>query len=331
MDNKKQLELLGSYPVHFSEYVKKHINHDGTLRPSSCTIFQINVGSRCNQACQHCHVDASPKSTKMMTRKTAEACIKVIAQLKDIETVDITGGAPEMNENFRYLVEESITLKKHVIDRCNLTILEHPDYEYLYNFLASHNVEIIASLPHFSSSLTNRQRGKGVFETSIIALKKLNELGYGKDKTLNLVYNPAGTYLSSPQKQLEREFKENLMRKYQIVFNNLYCINNLPINRYLDLLQYKGKFDEYMELLVTSFNPATLDGLMCRHQISVGYDGKVYDCDFNQMLDLTVPSIINIENFNYKDFMNRQIQTANHCFGCTAGAGSSCGGEIASE
>lgn len=328
MKTTRQIGILKSYPVDFSEYVKKHVNHDGTLRPLSCMTFQINVGARCNQICRHCHVNASPDRTEMMNRKTVDACLSVISRLNDVATVDITGGAPEMNENFRYLVKESIKLGKHLIDRCNLTILEYPGYEYLYDFLASHDVEIIASLPHFSSSFTDRQRGKGVFEKSIIALKKLNELGYGKDKILNLVYNPIGTYLSAPQKQLEREFKENLQRKYNVIFNSLYCINNLPINRYLSLLEQKGKLGEYMNLLVSSFNPATLDGLMCRHQISVGYDGKVYDCDFNQMLDLTVRAVNNIEQFKYDDFMKRKIEIANHCFGCTAGAGSSCGGEI---
>jgi radical SAM/Cys-rich protein len=325
---REQLEILGSHPVSFSGYIGKHVNHDGSLRPLTCATFQINVGYRCNQVCRHCHVNASPERTEMMNRKTIDDCLNVISQIDNIKTVDITGGAPEMNENFRYLVEESHKLNKHVIDRCNLTILEYPGYEYLYEFLASHDVEIIASLPHFSASFTNRQRGNNVFEISITALKKLNELGYGKDKILNLVYNPIGTYLSAPQKQLEREFKENLKRKYNVVFNNLYCINNLPINRYLVQLHKTEKFTPYMELLVNSFNPATLDGLMCRHQISVGYDGKVYDCDFNQMLDLAVPAINNIRNFRYNYFIKRKIEIANHCFGCTAGSGSSCGGEI---
>ncbi len=331
MKIEKQLESLASHPDQFDNYIKQHINHDGSLRPLTFKTFQINVGAKCNQTCSHCHVNASPNRTEMMDRKIVDACLKIISQIDDIETVDITGGAPEMNENFRYLVEESTKLNKHVIDRCNLTILEYSGFEYLYDFLSNHNVEIVASLPHFSASFTNRQRGRGVFEQSITALKKLNKLGYGTDKTLNLVYNPIGTFLSAPQKQLEREFKENLNRKFGVTFNNLYCINNLPINRYLTQLHKKGKFTSYMELLVNSFNPATLDGLMCRHQISVSYDGKVYDCDFNQMLDLTIPSFSNIEDFDYDKFINRKIEIANHCFGCTAGAGSSCGGEIASD
>lgn len=331
MKIEKQLEVLASHKAQFDKHIKQHINHDGSLRPLTFKTFQINVGAKCNQTCSHCHVNASPKRTEMMDIKTVNACLKVISEIPDIETVDITGGAPEMNVNFRYLVEESVKLKKHVIDRCNLTILEYPGFEYLYDFLSSHNVEMVASLPHFSSSFTDHQRGRGVFELSITALEKLNRLGYGKDKTLNLVYNPIGNFLSAPQKQLEREFKENLKRRFNIVFNNLYCINNLPINRYLTQLQKKGRFESYMELLVNSFNPATLDGLMCRHQISVGYDGKVYDCDFNQMLELLIPSFGSIKEFDYDKFINRKIIIANHCFGCTAGSGSSCSGEIASK
>jgi radical SAM/Cys-rich protein len=265
----------------------------------------------------------------MMTREVAELCLKVIADLPEIATVDITGGAPELNENFVYLVTECRRLGKHVIDRCNLTILELSQYSYLYDFLSDNSVEIVASLPHFSKSNTDRQRGEGVFDLSMTALGKLNQRGYGSRLPLNLVYNPVGLFLSAPQKQLEREFKEHLERKHGIVFNNLYCINNLPINRFLAMLQREGKFETYMETLVNAFNPATLEGLMCRHQISVSYDGQIYDCDFNQMLDMTAHPIGHIESFDRDAFMSRRISVANHCFGCTAGAGSSCGGEIA--
>ena len=324
----KQLRMLRSYPASFGEFVARHVNHDGRLTALSLTSFQINVGKKCNQACTHCHVDASPFRTEAMDRATVDQCLKIISEVPSIGTVDITGGAPEINDNFTYIVEQSRGLGKKVIDRCNLTILEYPGYEYLYDFLPANDVEIVASLPHFSKSHTDRQRGEGVFDTSITALKKLNAAGYGTEHTLNLVYNPAGLFLSSAQKQLEREFKENLKRKHDIVFNNLFCINNLPINRYLAALVRLNKFEAYMETLVNAFNPATLDGLMCRHQLSVGYDGKIYDCDFNQMLELKAAPIGHVADFDPDEFMSRRIQVANHCFGCTAGAGSSCGGEI---
>ncbi len=329
MKIEKQMQIQGDYKASFAAEVSNHVNHDGTLRAEDLKIFQVNVGKRCNQACTHCHVDASPYRTEMMDMPTAERCMKVIAEVDDIETVDITGGAPELHPTFDFFVTESKKLGKHVIDRCNLTILEHENYGHLYDFLTENQVEIVASLPYFAKSHTDRQRGEGVFDLSITALKKLNERGYGTDLPLDLVYNPSGLFLSAPQKQLEREFKENLKCKFDITFNNLYCINNLPINRYLSRLKQLDKFEDYMELLVNAFNPATLDGLMCRHQISVGYDGKVYDCDFNQMLDMTAQPVDHIKDFDYEKFITRKILTANHCYGCTAGSGSSCGGELA--
>jgi len=299
-----------------------------SLKGMTLQTFQINVGRWCNQTCKHCHVDASPIRKESMDRKTAEECIELIAKLPSVKTVDITGGAPEGNPNFTYLVLESKRLGKHVIDRCNLTILEEPGFEYLYEFFLENEIEVIASLPHFAKSRTDGQRGQGVFEKSILALKKLNALGYGKTIPLNLVYNPSGLFLAPIQSQLEREYKEILLSQYDIRFNNLYCMNNIPINRFLNSLEKSGKFDEYMSILCNSFNPSTLDGLMCRHQISIGYDGNVYDCDFNQMLDLETESTSHISEFNYEDFLNRSIITGNHCFACTAGSGSSCGGEI---
>lgn len=330
MKVEKQKSLLNSYSRSFEEHLAKHVNHGGKLPALSLRTVQINVGKRCNQACTHCHVEASPSRTEMMTRETAETCIKVISELPSITTVDITGGAPEMNENFRYLVEESVRLEKHVIDRCNLTILELADFSYLYDFLADNQVEIVASLPHYSKRSTNRQRGAGVFDISIGALRKLNQLGYGTTLPLNLVYNPIGLFLSSSQQQLEREFKENLQRRYGIIFNNLYCINNLPLGRFLANLERTGRFEEYMDVLAGAFNVSTVEGLMCRHQISVGYDGRIYDCDFNQMLDLTADSAGHIRDFDLDQFMSRQVKLGNHCYGCTAGSGSSCGGEISS-
>jgi radical SAM/Cys-rich protein len=236
-----------------------------------------------------------------------------------------------LNPGFRYLARRSRELGKHVIDRCNLTILEEPGQEDLGEFLAGLRVEITASLPHFSAANTDRQRGKGVFEKSVSALRKLNALGYGTVLPLNLVYNPVGLFLSSSQRQLEREFKEKLLSDFGIVFHNLYCINNMPINRFLESLERRGKFQEYMDLLAGAYNPGTLEGLMCRHQISVGYEGSLYDCDFNQMLEIKAAPVGHIRDFTPESFLERSIQVHNHCYGCTAGAGSSCGGEVRSQ
>ncbi|MEO6097923.1 MAG: arsenosugar biosynthesis radical SAM (seleno)protein ArsS [Fibrobacteria bacterium] len=298
------------------------------ISPLSMRVFQVNVGKQCNQACRHCHVDASPARTETMSKETVDACLKALRENDGFEILDITGGAPEMNPHFRYLVEEALALGKHVIDRCNLTILEEPGFEYLYDFLTEYKVEITASLPHFSEASTDKQRGPGVFSASIKALQKLNTLGYGTEIPLNLVYNPNGFYLSSSQAQLEFEFKGRLREQYGIEFNSLYCINNMPISRFLESLVRRGKLQEYMDLLAGAYNPSTLEGLMCRHQISVGYDGGVYDCDFNQMLDLKSEQVSHISEFNTSAFLSRSIRFGNHCFGCTAGSGSSCGGEI---
>jgi radical SAM/Cys-rich protein len=325
MKTAEQLRKLQDHPARFD----RAAGTDGRgLRPLTLETFQVNVGKKCNQACRHCHVDASPARNEMMDRETVDLCLEAIASVPEIRTVDITGGAPEINEHFRRIVLECRRLGKHVIDRCNLTILEEPGYEYLYDFLAENEVEVIASLPHYARSNTDRQRGSGVFDTSITALGKLNRRGYGTRLPLNLVYNPVGLYLSSPQKQLEREFKENLDRRFGIVFNHLYCLNNMPINRFLESLLRVGKFEQYMETLVNAFNATTLEGLMCRHQISVGYDGRIYDCDFNQMLELGANPVSHVRDFDHGELMRRRIKTAGHCFGCTAGAGSSCGGEI---
>lgn len=324
-----QLHLLSTWPESFTGTLENHTSKSA-LKADSLSVFQINVGKKCNQACTHCHVAASPLRSEMMSRKTAEKCIDIIRSVDSITTVDITGGAPEINENFTYIVEESVKAGKQVIDRCNLTILEEPGYEYLYNFLAANQVQIVASLPHFSASRTDKQRGRGVFDRSITALKKLNASGYGESLILNLVYNPSGIFLSAPQNELEREFKDALDRKYGIRFNQLFCINNMPISRFLESLVRKDNFEHYMTTLTNAFNPATVEGLMCRHQISVGYDGSIYDCDFNQMLEIKADPVQHIDHFNYEEFINRSIRVANHCFGCTAGSGSSCGGEIQS-
>jgi radical SAM/Cys-rich protein len=322
MKVKEQLQFLLNSAVRFdNKLIANEIEFP--LKARSLSIFQVNIGRKCNQACRHCHVNSSPTNTREMTRDTAEKCLEIIRSGHEIETIDLTGGAPEMNVNFRYFVTESKKAGKHVIVRSNLTILEEPGYEYLYDFLAGNEVEIVASLPHFRTSNTDRQRGSGVFERSIIALQKLNDLGYGKKLILNLVYNPSGLFISDSQEELEREFKKALYNEHGIVFNKLFCINNVPINRFLESLIRVGKLEDYMEILVNAFNPCTLNNLMCRKQISVGYDGFLYDCDFNQMLDLSSVPVGHVNDFDAEKLKTRIIRTANHCYACTAGSGSS--------
>jgi len=323
MPTRNQLELLRESAPEFLYKIRDDGYKDNQLTAKDLSTLQINIGRRCNQACRHCHVDSKPTDERNMTEQDLETLIKIIETTPEITTIDITGGAPEMHPGFKQLVTASIQAGKHVIDRCNLTILEEPGYSYLYDFLSSNKVEIIASLPSFRARNTDLQRGSGVFVKSITALKKLNELGYGKTLPLNLVYNPPGFYLSAPQHQLEREFKENLQRDFGISFNNLYCINNVPINRFLESLVRKDKLKSYMDSLLDNFNICTLDNLMCLSQISISYDGYIYDCDFNQMLDIKADPIEHINNFDYHKILNRTIRTANHCYGCTAGSGSS--------
>ncbi|HYG18680.1 MAG TPA: arsenosugar biosynthesis radical SAM (seleno)protein ArsS [Ohtaekwangia sp.] len=299
------------------------------LKPTGITIFQVNIGRMCNQTCAHCHVDAGPDRTEIMTRETMMQCLAV---LKDpsLETVDITGGAPEMNPDFRWFVGEIKKLNKHIIVRCNLTIIvSNKKYHDLPEFYKAHNVEVISSLPFYDADRTDRQRGEGVFKSSIEALRLLNDAGYGKDPglLLNLVYNPSGAFLPASQVELERQFKKELKNQHDIVFNNLYCITNMPVSRYLDFLIRTGNFENYMDKLVVAFNPSAAAGVMCRNTISVGWNGFLYDCDFNQMLDLTVHGAqTHIADFNISALNQRDIRLGQHCFGCTAGAGSSCGG-----
>lgn len=305
------------------------------LQPASPEIFQINIGKLCNQTCAHCHVDAGPdRKDEQMSRKDLERCLEIISSISSIHTVDITGGAPEMNEHFRWFVTECTKLGKKVMDRCNLTIImANKKYHDLPNFFKEQQVHLVSSLPYFSKSRTDSQRGDGVFEASIAALKKLNEVGYGipgTDLLLDLVYNPSGAFLPAGQATLEAEFKRQLKRKYDIHFNHLFAITNLPISRFLDYLLDSDNYRDYMQTLIEAFNPGTIEGLMCRNTISVSWDGYLYDCDFNQMLDLKVASSDSqhINNFNLEALQQRSIVLNQHCYGCTAGAGSSCGGEI---
>jgi radical SAM/Cys-rich protein len=304
------------------------------LRPLAISIFQMNIGKMCNQTCKHCHVDAGPDRTERMTRQTMQACLDVLDDNPELHTVDITGGAPEMNRDFRWLVEQLTARNRHIIVRCNLTIiLANASYHDLPQFFKVHNVEVVSSLPFYTQDRTDRQRGDGVFQDSIKALQMLNAVGYGVEGmglTLNLVYNPAGAFLPSSQESLEREYKTALMKDHGISFDNLFAITNLPISRYLDYLLKSGNFETYMGKLVAAFNPVAAAGVMCRTTISVGWDGYLYDCDFNQMLELKVTAKgKHISQFDLPSLHARQIVTAQHCYGCTAGAGSSCGGQTA--
>jgi radical SAM/Cys-rich protein len=304
----------------------------GPLRADKIEIFQVNVGKMCNQVCKHCHVDAGPDRKEIMTKETMQICIDILRN-NEIPIVDITGGAPELNPNFIWFVKEIKKLNRHVMVRSNLTILVSNGFEEYPKFMADNEIEIISSLPYYNKNGTDRQRGEGVFEKSIRAIKILNELGYGSKENLkfNLVYNPVGAFLPPKQEALEKDFKRELFNKHGVVFNNLYTITNMPISRYLDYLIVSGNYETYMEKLINAFNPSAAINVMCKNTISVGWDGQIYDCDFNQMLELPVDhgAPKHLRNFNFEKLGNRLIVTKQHCYGCTAGAGSSCGGATA--
>jgi radical SAM/Cys-rich protein len=305
----------------------------GQLRADGIQVLQVNVGKLCNQTCRHCHVDAGPDRREIMSRETIEMCLDVLAKTC-IPTLDITGGAPEMNPHFQHLVVEARRLGKCVIDRCNLTILLGPGYEHLPAFLAENRVQVVASLPCYLEENTDAQRGEGVFVRSIEALRRLNSVGYGQsgsDLVLDLVFNPRGPSLPPPQAELEQAYRRELLSRYGIVFNRLYTITNMPISRFLDDLLTNRRFDEYMSKLAGAFNAATCEGLMCRTTLSIDWRGCLYDCDFNQMLDLPTSSAVprHISEFCEELLANRPIVTGQHCYGCTAGAGSSCQGSLA--
>jgi len=301
------------------------------------TTLQVNVGKLCNQACHHCHVEAGPKRTEVMPRHVAQRVIGLLAASPSVTTVDITGGAPELNPTFRFLVEQARRLGRHVIDRCNLTVLFEPGMEGLAEFLAGHQVEVIASLPCYTAENVDQQRGRGVFEKSIEALRQLNALGYGQPDSrlqLNLVYNPLGAFLPPPQEALESDYKRQLRDRYGIEFHRLHTLTNMPIKRFADFLHHKGDYGTYMGLLVNHFNPVTVRGLMCRSLVSVGWEGTLYDCDFNQMLEMEAGAAAERGLRTLWDIAaldqlaGRRIATGSHCFGCTAAAGSSCGGSL---
>ncbi len=323
--------LAASGAPHFDELLSRH--ERGPLEAHAIEVLQVNVGKLCNQTCAHCHVDAGPDRREVMSRETAELVVALLRR-QPIPTLDITGGAPELNPQFCFLVTEASALGCRVIDRCNLSALLLPSQRDLMGFLKEHRVEVTASLPSFRAAGTDAQRGDGVFAKSLEALHALNEAGYGKGTglVLNLVHNPVGAFLPGDQGSLEKDYKRELLLRHGIVFDRLYTITNMPIGRFLEHLERTGNLQRYMDLLVASFNPRAADGVMCRTYLSVGWDGTLYDCDFNQMLEMptnhgapqTLGSLLASGGA-----LPRRVVTDRHCFGCTAGAGSSCGGAVA--
>lgn len=334
----KQLEFLsngifrdGSLPT-FAQKIKETSNLP--LRPGKLEILQINVGYMCNQVCEHCHVDAGPDRKEIMTRETMDQCLEVIRNT-GAHTLDLTGGAPEMNPHFRWFVEEASKAGvRDFIVRSNLTIIRaNKKYYDLPEFFKKHNVHVVSSMPHWTRGKTDKQRGDGVFDASIEALQQLNAVGYGMPESslcLDLVYNPSGAFMPSDQASMEKDFKRALMDDFGIQFHNLFAITNLPISRFLDFLIASDNYEDYMYQLVEAFNPTAVAHVMCTNTISVSWDGWLYDCDFNQMLDLKVASKVqHIKDYNEAILEDRNIMISQHCYGCTAGAGSSCQGTVA--
>jgi len=329
-----QLRILESRPARTTMAFAERLREAKALplRATGIDVLQLNLGKVCNQTCAHCHVDAGPERRESMSRETAELCLRVLEN-STIPTLDLTGGAPELNSQFRFLVREARRLARRVIDRSNLTILMAPGFDDLAEFLASEGVEVVASLPCYLEENCDRQRGAGVYQRSIDALQQLNRLGYGRPRSglvLHLVYNPVGPSLPPPQPVLELAYRRELRERHGIEFTHLYTITNMPISRFLDDLLRTGQYEAYMEKLVMAFNPATLDRLMCRTTLSVDWRGYLYDCDFNQMLELGVADGLpqHIRDFNPATLIDRPIVTGAHCFGCTAGNGSSCQGTL---
>lgn len=330
-NTERQLEILSNGIFENGELPRFIDRIDQKLSPKKLEILQINMGYMCNQVCAHCHVDAGPDRKEIMTRKTLQMCLDICKNHK-ISTLDLTGGAPEMNPHFRWFVEESSTHVDDLIVRSNLTILTaNKTYKELPEFFAKHNVHVVSSLPFYSRNKTDRQRGDGVFDKSIKALQTLNALGYGQPNSklqLDLVYNPAGAFLPGDQKELEADFKKALLEDFGIVFNQLYTITNMPISRFLDYLLTTENYEDYMRELVLAYNPTALENVMCTNTLSVGWDGSLYDCDFNQMLDLKINGPIDHISGYKPEINKRSIRVSQHCYGCTAGAGSSCQGAL---
>lgn len=331
----EQLKVLNNSKfASFPEVLARHGIDE--LTADEIKILQVNVGKLCNMTCRHCHVDAGPDRREIMTRETIDLCLDALRG-SSIQTLDLTGGAPEMNPDFEYFVREARKLNVHVIDRCNLTILLAKGFEHVAPLLADQNVEVVASLPCYLQENTDGQRGDGAYAQSIEGLRLLNGLGYGRSSetggpTLTLVFNPRGASLPGDQAKLENAYREHLRREYQIEFDRLFTITNMPISRFLEDLLESGEYESYMQTLVDTFNPAAVDGLMCLHLLSVGWDGRLFDCDFNQMLELPTATghARHIRDFDSAQLRSRKIVTGKHCFGCTAGQGSSCQGATSS-
>jgi radical SAM/Cys-rich protein len=331
MEPNEQLNYLSQVPggVHFADKVNRPIYSQ------SVEILQLNVGRRCNLACRHCHVEAGPHRIELMSRPVFEKCLEVLSA-HDIGTIDITGGAPEMNPHCAWFIDEAAKLGRRILVRSNLTILLEEGYRPMLDTYARNRVEIITSLPDYQADRTDRQRGKGAFEAVLRVLRQLNQRGYGRPDSplsVHLVYNPVGAYLPGAQASLAHEYRRRLLDDHGVVFNQLFCLTNCPVGRYLEYLIRTDNYEDYMTTLISAFNQAALENVMCRTTLSVGWDGRLYDCDFNQMLALSVnhgaPSHIDI--FDLERLKARQVVVANHCYACTAGAGSSCQGAIASE
>ncbi len=315
-------------------FVEKLHLTGGTLNRRAVDVLQVNMGRYCNLACIHCHVESGPTRKEMMSRDSVEAVLSFLSRT-EIPTLDVTGGAPELHPDFDYLVAAARRLGRHVMDRCNLTVVFEPGKENLPEFFKDHGIELVCSLPCYSEENVDKQRGKGTFDASIRALQLLNQIGYGQPESgliLNLVYNPVEPHLPPPQEKLEQDYRRILREQFGIVFNHLFCLSNMPITRYATHLKLRGEYERYVELLETNFNAATLGQVMCRNLISVGWDGMIYDCDFNQMLDLPMTDddgkALNILSLSIDQVLNRSIRVGNHCYACTAGAGSSCGGAL---
>jgi len=314
-----------------SRFLEKLKETKASINRLETTTLQLNITKKCNQACRHCHVESSPIRTEKMGREVLNRILFLLDGSPEIKTIDITGGAPELHPDFRWFVSELRKKDLQVIDRCNLTVLFEPGQEDTAEFLAAHQVQVVASLPCYSSKNVDYQRGKGVFGKSIDALKRLNALGYGRPKSeleLYLVYNPIGSKLPPSQSMLEEDYRKKLYEDFEIQFTSLFTITNVPIKRFLFDLNRQNKFEEYRQLLIDSFNLKAFEGVMCRSLVSIGYQGEIYDCDFNQMLELSVPGLKKTiwEIGSFSDFSGEQIRFDDHCFACTAGAGSSCTG-----
>lgn len=328
----EQVKVLSNHEAAGVPSFAQQLDKSGVeLTPTGIDTFQVNVGKMCNQVCKHCHVDAGPDRKEIMTRETMQQILDAL-EGTDVKTVDLTGGAPEMNPDFRWFVEALSEQGRQIIVRCNLTIiLANPKYHDLPDFFRKHGVNVVSSLPSFTARRTNAQRGNGVFEKSIEALKMLNAVGYGKADSglkLDLVYNPSGAFLPDDQAILTQEFKHKLKESYDIVFNDLFVITNLPVSRFLDYLLNSKNYESYMDELANAYNPVAAAGVMCRNMVSISWDGYLYDCDFNQMLELKLSGNApkHVKDFDWDKVMDREIVINQHCYGCTAGAGSSCGG-----